>query len=118
MSETRVESQPHVYLKEYRWTRMGGVTYYIAYCSTCRCILPPTSKRRTRSGTHGEDYWVHEHQLVFLCLESSNQGNRSLHADPSFPEKLRQVAEVAWIYERRDAEEVEDLLEKLAKATQ
>jgi hypothetical protein len=118
MSETRVESQPHVYVKEYRWTGMGGITYYIAYCPVCQRILPPTSKRRTRSGTHGEDYWVHEHQLFFLRLKSSNRGNRCLSADPSFPEKLRQVAEVTWVYERKSAGEVEELLEKFAKATQ
>jgi hypothetical protein len=102
--------------KEYRLTRMGGVTYYIAYCPVCQRILPPTGRRRSKSGTHGEDYWVHEHQLAFLCLESSNQGNRSLHADPSFPEKLRSIAEISWLYEHRSAGKVEELLEKSAKA--
>jgi hypothetical protein len=113
---SKSQTEPYLYVREFRQTRVGGMTYYIAYCPTCRCILPPTSKRRSRSETHGEDYWVHEHQLAFLCLESSNQGNRSLHADPSFPEKLRSIAEISWLYERRSAGKVEELLEKFAKA--
>jgi hypothetical protein len=112
MSETRVER----YMKEYRWTRMDGITYHIAYCPQCGRIVPPTSTRRSRAGTHGEDLWVHEHQLAFLCLKSSNRGNRSLSAEPSFPERLRQVAEISWIYERRSPRDVEELLEKFAKA--
>lgn len=110
MSKSQTQTEPYWYVREFRRTRMGGVTYYIAYCPTCRCILPPTRFRRSRRGTHGEDHWVHEHPLAFMELSSSNAGNRALWADQNIPETLYRLAERAWIHEGRAPNEVEELL--------
>jgi hypothetical protein len=92
------QTKKYVYIKEYRYTNMGGLTKYIAVCMTCKKIIPPIHKRRSRRGTHGEDYYVHEHPLEFVLLYSSNSGNRSI----SVPEFLKPIAkdlERMWIYE-------------------
>ena len=96
MSNT--QTQKYTYVKEYRYTNMGGITKYIAICMTCRAVVKPVNMRRSKRGTHGEDYYVHEHPLEFVLLYSSNIGNRSI----SVPEPLKpiqQELEIAWVYE-------------------
>ena len=89
-------AKQYTYVKRFRWTGMGGVDYWIAYCPTCEEIVPPVSSRRSRRGTHGEDYWVHEHQLVFIKLWSSNSGRRAVSADEGVLEELKEQAEFLW----------------------
>jgi len=91
-------SNKYTYVRFYRNTRYGGYTKYIAMCMICKRVIPPTSVRRTKSGTHGEDYYVHEHPLDFLLLYSSNRGNKAM----AIPDTLRPVQndlERMWIYE-------------------
>lgn len=87
-----------IYEKEYRNTRYGGLTKNIAICLECKKVIKPTRLRLSRSGTHGTEYYVHEHQLYFITLIQSNSGNRSIVV----PEKLNDVEvdlERMWIYE-------------------
>jgi hypothetical protein len=41
-------------------------------------VVKPINTRISRSGTHGEDYYVHEYPLGFLILYSSNGGNKPI----------------------------------------
>lgn len=100
-----------IYVKKYRNTRRGGVDYYIAYCNVCKRILPPSSCARSRVGTHGEDIWVHEHELSFIHLESSNTGMRKLRKEGEVPNELVELACKLWLFEWEEAGEVEYQLE-------
>ena len=91
-------SNKYKYVKSYRSTNMGGVTKYIAICTTCKRIIPPVNTRRSRSGTHGEDYYTHEHELEFILLYSSNRGNRSVSV-PNTLKPIQEQLEVLWVYE-------------------
>jgi len=97
-TQTQKYTQKYTYIKEYRNTQYGGYTKYIAVCFTCKKVVKPTSVRRSKSGTHGEDYYTHEHPLEFLLLYSSNRGNRSI-AVPSILEPIKEQLEIMWIYE-------------------
>jgi len=110
----------YVYEKYYRrCIKAHGRTRNIAYCPTCNSVIPPTSVRRTRTGAHGEDIYVHEHELKFLTLVSSNSGVRRVEAEPGFPERLAERAKQLWLYERVEPEAVEEALQALcAQATQ
>jgi len=84
---------------------MGGYTKYIGVCLVCKRVIKPTSTRRSRSGTHGEDYYTHEHELKFILLYSSNRGNKSV----SVPDELRPIQndlERMWIYENVSVHEI------------
>ena len=107
--------QVYRYVKPWRRTGMGGVTYYIAWCNTCQAIVSPTSYRRSRSGTHGEDYWLHGHPLAFVKLISSNSGRREIHFEGEVPEWLKTAAENMWLWERLKAKEVDELLFDFAR---
>jgi hypothetical protein len=105
-----------MYTKEYRYTNMGGITKYIAICPVCKAIIKPARKRRSKSGTHGEDYYVHEHPLEFVLLYSSNSGNRSI----SVPESLKpiqQELETAWVYEGLNIDKIVKLIDLYLKST-
>jgi len=110
----------HVYERDYRrCIKARGRTKGIAYCPTCNSVIPPTSVRRSKTGAHGEDIYVHEHPLVFLTLISSNSGVRRVEVEPSFPERLAAHAKQLWLYERVEPEAVEEALQALcAQATQ
>jgi len=107
MSNT--QTQKYTYIKEYRSTQYGGYTKYIAVCFTCKKVVKPTSVKRSRSGTHGEDYYVHEHPLEFILLYSSNRGNKSI----SIPDELKPVQkdlELMWIYKNSSVYEIVDFI--------
>jgi hypothetical protein len=110
----------YVYERDYRrCIKACGRTKDIAYCPTCNSVIPPTSVRRSRTGAHGEDVYVHEHPLVFLTLTSSNSGVRRVEVEPGFPERLAARAKQLWLYERVEPEAVEEALQALrAQATQ
>jgi len=98
-------SNTYSYTRYYRNTRYGGYTKYIAICTTCKRIIPPVNTRRSRGGTHGEDYYVHEHPLDFLLLYSSNKGNRAI----TIPDILRPIQndlEMMWIYKNVSVYEI------------
>jgi len=84
---------------------MGGVTKYIGVCLVCKRVIKPTNVRRSRSGTHGEDYYVHEHPLEFVLLYSSNRGNRSVSV-PSVLEPIKIQLEVLWVYKNAPVSEI------------
>jgi hypothetical protein len=92
-------------LYKYKWpwrhTRKGGITDYIAVCSTCKRMVPPTRTRLSRSGTHGEDYWAHEHELSFIVLKQSNSGIRTVETVGDVPAELLETVRNAWLYENR-----------------
>jgi hypothetical protein len=98
---------PEVYTQTYtfRSTRLGGRTVVVAVCPTCRKILEPSRVRRSRSGTHGEDYYVHEHPIEALWLEQSNSGIRTITVPPSL-EPIKDLLERTWIYEDSCVEDV------------
>jgi hypothetical protein len=88
---------------------MGGLTKYIAVCSVCKRVVKPTNMRRSRSGTHGEDYYTHEHPLDFLLLYSSNKGNKAM----TVPDVLRPIQkdlELMWIYKDASVSEIVEFI--------
>jgi len=114
-ARTPAGRQVYRYAKPWRKTGLGGMTYHIAWCNTCQAIVSPVSFRRSRSGTHGEDYWLHEHPLAFIRLVSSNSGRRELSCEGEVPEWLRIAAEDAWLWRRLRATETDELLFNLAR---
>jgi hypothetical protein len=93
----------------FRSTRMGGVTKYIAVCLTCKSTIKPVSVRRSRSGTHGEDYYVHEHPLEFILLYSSNRGVRAMSV-PDMLKPVQDVLEKMWIYENAPVSKIAEFI--------
>lgn len=90
-------SNTYSYIKYYRNTRMGGFTKYIAICPVCKKVVKPTDTRRSKSGTHGEDYYVHEHPLEFTLLYSSNRENKKITI-PDILKPIQKQLEIMWIY--------------------
>ena len=101
------------YRKSWRHTRLGGIDYAIAVCLVCHDVIEPAGEYRSRSGTHGEDYFVHEHELRFVELYQSNSGNRDYTIDGGL-EFLEDLVDELWIYYRKSPETVEEeIAEKL-----
>jgi hypothetical protein len=98
-------TRPYTYVAEWRHTKMGAITEEIVVCLVCKKVLEPTRVRRTRSGTHGEDYYVHEHPLTSIVLEESNSGRRTVVV-PKELEETRDLVERAWIYEDATVEDI------------
>jgi len=97
---------------------MGGVDYSIAICPTCNRIVEPTGIRRSKAGTHGEDFYVHEHRLRFVDLYQSNSGHRRFWVDVGL-EHLEGLVELSWIYLRDSTDKVkEKIAEKLKEVRQ
>ena len=109
--------QVYKYGKIWRNTRMGGIDYAIAVCLFCREVVKPVSTRRSRSGTHGEDYFVHEHPLLFAELYQSNSGNRDYIIDGGL-EFLEDLVDDLWIYYREDPGVVEEKIAEKLKGMQ
>jgi hypothetical protein len=97
----------YTYEFPFRSTRLGGKTIVIAVCPTCKKVLEPTRTRRSKAGTHGEDYYVHEHQVEALWLEQSNSGIRRIAVPPSL-QQIKDLLERTWIYEDSCVEDVEN----------
>jgi hypothetical protein len=95
----------YTYTAYWRRTEMGAVTEEIVVCLVCRRVLEPSRVRRSRRGTHGEDYYVHEHPLLSIVLEQSNSGRRRVVVPKEF-EEIRDLIERAWIYEGASVEDV------------
>jgi hypothetical protein len=94
---------------------MGGYTKHIAVCMACRKIIEPTDTRRSKRGTHGEDYYTHEHELKFVLLHSSNSGKRAIVV----PDELREIAkdlERMWIYENVSVYEIIEFINSYLKS--
>jgi hypothetical protein len=108
------EAKMFKYRKIWRHTRLGGIDFSIGVCLGCREVVRPESLRRSCSGTHGEDYFVHEHELRFVELYQSNSGNRNYHIDDGL-EFLEDLVKEAWIYLREDPSVVEDRIAKKLK---
>ena len=89
------------YEMPWRHTRFGAVTDHIAICLECRKVVAPARTRFARSGTHGEDYYVHVHPLVFIKLTQSNSGRRDVAAVGGVPKELIELVRAAWLYEDR-----------------
>jgi len=99
------------YEKEFRWTRLDGIDKYIAICLSCRQVVEPTGTYRSRSGTHGTDYYEHEHPLRFVFLYSSNSGNRDYGIDEGL-EFLDDLVKSLWIYQRVWPADVKEAIKK------
>ena len=93
---------------------MGGIDFSIGVCLLCREVVRPESLRRSLSGTHGEDYFVHLHPLKFVELYQSNSGNRHFWLEEGL-EFLEDLVKEAWIYLREDPGAVEDRIAKRLK---
>jgi hypothetical protein len=107
----------YVYEKYYRrCAKKEGRTYPIAYCPTCNAVVPPSAVERSKTGAHGTNIYVHEHELKFLTLVSSNSGKRKVEAEPGFPEHLAERARALWLYEELEPVAVEEELAALAQA--
>jgi len=101
----KLMSNEYTYVMPFRDTNMGALTKYIAVCMMCRKIIKPADIRRSRRGTHGEDYYTHEHELKFILLHSSNSGKRAVLV----PDELRPIQndlEKMWIYENVSVHEI------------
>jgi hypothetical protein len=99
------------YEKEYRWTRLDGIDYYIGLCLKCRKVIEPVGGYRSRSGTHGTDFYEHEHPLRFVFLHSTNSGNRIFAFDEDL-EFLYDIVKSVWIYRREQPGDVKDAIAK------
>jgi hypothetical protein len=107
------------YVREWRWTGMGGITMSIAVCEECNAVVEPARARRSRSGTHGEDFYVHPHRLAFLVLYQSNAGNRRYNIDGEPGGRTRRIFEAAadqWIYYGAGPDEVRRYVSTMLKA--
>jgi len=99
------------YEKEYRWTRLGGINYYIGLCLMCRRVIEPVGRYRSESLTHGTDFYEHEHPLRFVFLYSTNSGNRIFALDEDL-EFLYDIVKSVWIYRREQPGDVKDAIAK------
>jgi hypothetical protein len=75
----------YTYKWDYRNTKMGGLTKAVAICPKCRKVIEPSRIERSKAGTHGKDYYVHEHQLSFIIIGQTNSGQRyvdSVNVEP------------------------------------
>ena len=99
------------YSFEYRWTRLDGIDYYIGLCLKCRKVIEPVGRYRSRSGTHGTDFYEHEHPLRFVFLYSSNSGNREYGLDEGL-EFLDDIVKSVWIYRQEWPGDVKDAIAK------
>jgi hypothetical protein len=101
--------EKRVYEFPYRYTRMGGMTKVVVVCIQCKNILNPSRVQRSRSGCHGTDYYVHEHNVVAIWLEQSNSGKRYI----TVPDELREIADllcVAWLYNTSSVDDIIDIV--------
>jgi len=91
--------QMHTYKWPWRHTiKTGALTVYIGICLTCKRVIEPTRTERSRTGTHGTDYWAHEHPLNFIKLEQSNSGLRHVYCYGAVPEDLCKRVRDEWRY--------------------
>jgi len=97
-----------------RNTRMGGLTAYIAVCLECKKVIKPSRVRKSRSGTHGTEYYVHEHPLIFIGLNQSNSGNRSIVVPEELSE-IRAELERMWVYESSYISDIKNYVEAYLK---
>jgi hypothetical protein len=111
MSELKEKLEEKMFRQAYpfRSTRMGGRTIVIAVCPLCKKILEPSRVRRSRTGTHGEDYYVHRHPIESVWLKQSNSGIRTITVPPSL-EPIRDLLERTWIYEDSCADDVVNVI--------
>lgn len=96
---------PYTHVAEWRRTMMGAKTEEIVICLVCKKVLEPSRVRRSRSGTHGEDYYIHKHPIVSVVLRESNSGRRSV-AVPKELEEIKDLIERAWIFENATIEDI------------
>jgi hypothetical protein len=109
------------YIRPWRYTRLGGRTENVAVCPTCRNVVAPIRVRRTRTGTHGEQFYAHEHQLVFLVLEQSNSGNRHHYILGEADEELKRILDIAgeqWSFYGADEIDVAKYVKALLRKQQ
>jgi len=99
------------YEKPTRNTRYGGLTRNIAICLECKKVIKPSRVRISKSGTHGTEYYIHEHQLKFIELYQSNSGNRSIIVPEEFSE-IEGDLKTMWVYEGCSVNEVIDYISK------
>jgi hypothetical protein len=97
--------QKKVYEFPFRSTRMGALTKAIVVCLQCRKILVPSRVQRSKTGNHGSDFYVHEHQIVPIWLEQSNSGKRSIVVPDTLSE-IKDLLEITWLYENSDVNDV------------
>jgi hypothetical protein len=106
----------HMYVRSWRHTRLGGRTESIAVCPDCLTVVEPVRRRRSRAGTHGDDFYEHSHQLVFLELVQSNSGNRSHYVvgdvDLDLKLLLSHIGE-RWSFYGADVSDVKEYAKKL-----
>jgi hypothetical protein len=97
--------EKRVYEFPYRHTRLGGLTKVIVVCLQCRKILNPSRVQRSRSGCHGTDYYVHEHNIVAIWLEQSNSGRRTITV-PNELAEIMDILHVTWLYDNSDVNDI------------
>jgi hypothetical protein len=100
------------YKMEYRNTRMGGMTVSIAICPKCRSIIEPVRRERSKAGTHGTDYYAHEHELSFITLIQSNSGKRHVKYH-HVPYPLEMESYYLWVVKGLHHEEVKERIQQL-----
>ena len=111
MAENQV--QRFEYKMNWRHTRMGGRTENIAICEWCRTIINPIRVRYSRSGTHADEFYAHEHELAFLVLVQSNSGNRRHYVEGRVSENLKALLDEAgkqWSFYGDDTDKVVEFI--------
>jgi hypothetical protein len=100
----------YTYKWDYRNTKMGGLTKAVAICPKCRKVIEPSRIERSKSGTHGRDYYVHEHQLSFIIIGQTNSGQRyvdSVNVEPGSELKnLLLMVKTKWVFTNTSLEDV------------
>jgi len=92
-------SQEYRYIGTYRNTlKFGAITLEIAVCNTCKAVIPPSSRYFSKTGAHGEFYYVHEHPLDVILLHRSNSGRKGCGTSSGLSH-LHEAIRKVWIFE-------------------
>jgi len=106
----------------YRKTRLGGLSKTVVVVNNR--VVMPSRERRSRSGTHGEDYYLLRsdewRRAVLLHFSQSNRGHRSLVIESAtpLPEGLAEKLRMLWVAGLTIDEVVQALIQELKQIKQ
>jgi hypothetical protein len=112
------EEVEYTYKWDYRNTRMGGMTKAVAICLKCREVIEPSRIERSKSGTHGRDYYSHQHQLTFIIIGQTNSGRRYVLVNVEPESELKNLlllVKTKWVFTNASLEDIIALIKKWLK---
>jgi len=84
----------------YKNTRMGGLMKYVIILDGRQ--IYPSSTRRSRSGSHGSDYYTltpdQWAKAWIIILERTNSGKRNISFSDNIPQEAREELTNMWLY--------------------